>query len=67
MNRVIKQNPDLSKELMDSKKSIRRIDTQLQVKVWVWDKNAGHKLFNFHDGFEILPTGDPIVGSCKYR
>jgi hypothetical protein len=26
------------------------------MKVWIWDKNIGHKLFNFHDGYRVLPT-----------
>lgn len=35
------------------------------MRVWTWDKDVGHKLFNFHEGYTVLPVGKPIVGSCK--
>lgn len=43
----------------------KRIETQLLVKVWVWDRDVGHKLFNFHEGYHVLSSFNPIIGSCK--
>ena len=46
-------------------KQMKRIENVLQVKVWVWDKDIGHKLFNFHEGYETLPMFPPLIGSRK--
>lgn len=35
------------------------------MKCWSWDKDVGHKLFNFHDGYRVLQTPKPLIGSCK--
>ena len=45
----------LARIIQDQIKNMKRIETHLQVKVWVWDKDIGHKLFNFHEGYEALP------------
>lgn len=55
----------LSRIIQDQLKTMKRIETQLQVKVWVWDKDIGHKLFNFHEGYETLPLFPPLIGSRK--
>ena len=55
----------LARIIHEQIRNMKRIETQLQAKVWVWDKDVGHKLFNFHEGYETLPTFPPLVGSCK--
>ena len=57
---------DLRKAYKKELKSIKRIETQLLVKVWVSDRDIGHKLFNFHEGYQTLPEFTPIIGSRKY-
>ena len=32
----------------------------------MWDREIGHKLFNFHEGYEALQSFSPIVGSRKW-
>ena len=54
--------------MIDEKvRSMKRIETQLTSKVWVWDRDIGHKLFNFHEGYETLPNFPPLIGSRKYN
>ena len=55
----------IAKIIQEQRKQIKRIETQLEVKVWAWDKDVGQKLFNFHEGYESMPTFPPLIGSCK--
>ena len=47
--------------------SVKPIQTQLMVKVWVWDRDSGHKLFNFHDTYREVEIKTPLIGSCKSK
>ena len=58
---------EIQKIINEQLRAMKRIDTQLQVKVQVWEKDIGHKLFNFHEGFETLPAFPRLVGSRKLR
>ena len=63
---IYKRMPEEVKRAMNDRLGgLKRIETNLHVKVWVWDKQVGHKLFNFHDGYVQLPIQAPLVGSCK--
>ena len=43
-----------------------QIHTHLEVKTWIWEKEASHRLFNFSEGYVELPERKKMVGSCKY-
>lgn len=36
---------------------------QLHIYTWSWDPEEGHKLFNFHQGYDLIPNFEPIIGS----
>ena len=44
---------------------LKPITCRLTVKVWTWDKDHGHKLFNFHEGYQVNNSIPPILGSSK--
>lgn len=33
---------------------------------WVWEKEQSHRLFNFSEGYKVLPRAKEIIGSRKY-
>ena len=41
------------------------ITTTLSVNTWIWEKEQSHRLFNFSEGYRILPKTERLVGSCK--
>lgn len=37
------------------------------MKTWVWDQLKSHRLFNFSEGFRVLPGVKELVGSSKFE
>ena len=56
---------ELKKVFVHEMQKVRRIETQLLVKAWTWERDTGYKLFNFHEGYEALPEFKPLIGSRK--
>ena len=62
---TVPRSPELDQQIQAHLKTLKPITTQLDVKVWAWDKDVGHRLFNFHDGYDVQDQAKPLVGSCK--
>ena len=43
------------------------ITTTLTVTTWIWEKEQSHRLFNFSEGYRILPKSERLVGSYIIR
>lgn len=39
-----------------------KITSKLSVTTWLWEKEASHRLFNFHDGYRVLDSPEEITG-----
>ena len=54
---------DLTENLYIRKNPL--ITTLLTIQTWIWEKEQSHRLFNFAEGYRIIPKAERLVGSCK--
>ena len=38
------------------------INCKLSITTWLWEKEASHRLFNFHDGYRVLGNPAELTG-----
>ena len=51
-----------SPEKKFGKKTREMINCKLCITTWLWEKEASHRLFNFHDGYRVLDNPAELTG-----
>lgn len=57
----------MNSPVKNAKKSREKIGAKLSVTTWLWEKEASHRLFNFHDGYRVMNKPEELIGCNMIR